>query len=258
MDARIWLGIDGTNWVHALYHALRGREVLDNFCRRARVLSAHTQASVVLICFDRRSFRHELSPAYKANRVPKEDVLRRLLAEAPDRMGDAGQSVYQDGFEADDCLATLAAIAVASGAKCILASPDRDLWQCLVDGRVSVLRKFATAGVAVSKPEWMTARELEISEKYNGLKPSSWADYQALVGESGDNVNGCPGWGEQTARGALAKSGSIEAMLQNPWGVPCSKSQLAKLQAWARDGMSLARRLVTLCTDVPAVRDAIV
>lgn len=256
----VWLGIDGTNWVHALYHALRGRDVLQHLCRRARILADHLQASVTLICFDCRSFRHGLSPSYKANRLGKEEALLRLLAEAPDRVAAAGQPVYQEGFEADDCLATLAAIARCSQAKCVLASADKDLFQCLVDGRVGVLRKFETAGAEVVKPslEWMTARELEISEKYNGLRPACWADYQALVGEPGDNVLGCPSWGEKTARRALGNAGSIAAMLKDPWAVNCTGKQMALLQAWAKSGaMKLALDLVTLRTDVAAVRDAI-
>lgn len=254
----LYLGVDGTNWVHALYHALRGVDVLAHLCRRVRILAEHTHASSVLVCFDRRSFRHDLLPSYKATRKPKDDVLQRLLSEAPAAVAEAGQPVYEDGFEADDCLATLAA-AVVGGAKCVLASPDKDLWQCLVEGRVSCLRQFGTHGTELVAPEWQTARDLEISEKTLGLRPSCWADYQALVGEPGDNVHGCPGWGEQTARAALAKAGSIQAVLANPWDVRCSRSQLAKLQTWAKSptGLSLVRQLVTLRTDVGAVLDAL-
>lgn len=254
--AVLTLAIDGTNWVHALYHALRGVDVLAHLCRRVRILAEYTHASTVLVCFDRRSFRHELLPTYKANRKPKDAALERLLAEAPAAVCEAGQPVYQDGYEADDCLATAAAAAVAGGGKCVLASADHDLWQCLVDGRVSCLRQFKTHGTEVVAPQWQTARELEIDEQTLGLRPSCWVDYQALVGESGDNVPGCPGWGKETARKALAKAGSIEAMLQNPWAVSCNKSQVAKLQAWAKRDMAMARRLLTLCTDVPAVSDA--
>lgn len=243
-----------------MWHAYSGRDVLQHLCRRARSLAAYLDASAVLICFDCRSFRHDLSAAYKSNRLEKEEALLKLLAVAPDRVSEVGQAVYADGFEADDCLATLADIATASEAKCVLASADKDLWQCLVDGRVGVVRKFETAGDAVVSQslQWQTARELEISEKYNGLRPCSWADYQALVGESGDNVAGCPGWGPATARAALAKSRSIEGVLANPFGSGVAQSKIIKLQAWAKNGgLSLARQLVTLRTDVAEVREAL-
>lgn len=257
----IWLGIDGTNWVHALYHAFRGVDVLEHVRRRVRILTQYTRASCVVVCFDRRSFRHDLWPAYKANRKPKDETLQRLLAESPAAVADAGQAVYQDGYEADDCLATLAAVAVDSGAKAIIASPDKDLWQCLVEGRVSVLRAFKTHGTEILDPVWQTARELEIAEATLGLRPACWVDYQALVGEAGDNVPGCPGWGPQTAKRALVKAGSITAMLSDPWAIHChcTRSQLTKLQAWAKSetGLSLSRSLVKLVTDVGAVQDAL-
>lgn len=256
----VWLGIDGTNWVHALWHALRGVDVLEHVARRARILAQYTRATRVLICFDRRSFRHDLYAGYKAHRAAKEETLRQLLDQAPAEMANAGQQpVYQDGFEADDCLATLAAAAVAAGNKCVIASPDKDLWQCLRENRVSVLRQFGTHGTNVIAPEWQTARELEIAEKTLGLRPSCWADYQCLVGEPGDNVAGCPGWGEQTSRAALANAGSIEAMLANPWAIRCTKSQLTKLQNWSKapTGLRLTRQLVTLRADVQAVLDAL-
>jgi DNA polymerase-1 len=260
MVTDVWLGIDGTNWVHALWHALRGVDVLTHVARRARILTAYTRASRVLICFDRRSFRHDLYVGYKANRAAKEQTLRQLLDDAPAALASAGQQpVYQDGYEADDCLATLAAAAFGAGCKCVLATADKDLWQCLREGWVSVLRSFGTHGSELICPEWQTALELEIAPKTLGLKPSCWADYQCLVGESGDNVPGCPGWGEQTARRGLANAGSIEAMLRDPWAIHCSKSQLTKLQNWARadNGLKLTRQLITLRTDVPAVLDAV-
>jgi DNA polymerase I len=253
----VWLGIDGTNWIHALYHALRGQDVLRHFCRRAKILADFCQADRILLCFDRRSFRHNLLPSYKANRHQKEAALVRLLEGAPAASAEVGQPVYEDGFEADDCLATLARQAELCLSKLVIASPDKDLYQCLVDGRVSILRLFATKYDKIASPEWMTARELEIAQKTNGLRPACWADYQSLVGQPGDNVPGCPGWGEQTARRALAKAGSLDAMLSNPWSIDCSKSQLTKLQAWAKGDMPLVRRLVTLRTDVSSILDAL-
>lgn len=256
----VWLGIDGTNWVHALYHALRGQNVLEHVARRVKILADYTRASRVLICFDRRSFRHDLYAGYKANRAAQPESLRQLLAEALQAIAtDAGQVVYQDGYEADDCLATLAEVAVASGRKCVLASPDKDLWQCLRDGRVSVLRRFGTHGAEVLDPEWQTERELAIAEKTKDLRPSNWADFQALVGERGDNVAGCPGWGVAVSRRGLANAGSIEAMLRDPWEVKCTRKQLTTLQNWAKasSGWPSIRQCVTLRTDVPAIIDAV-
>lgn len=255
----VWLGIDGTNWIHQLFHALRGVDVVSHARRRVKILADYTRAAVVLVCFDRRSFRHDLSGQYKSSRRDKEPRLRELLSIAESEIADVGQPVFQEGFEADDCLATLADVAVASGVKAILASGDKDIWQCLRDGRVSVLRNFGTHGTAICHTDWQTERDLAIAEKTLGLEPSCWADYQSLVGERGDDIPGCPGWGPETSRRGLAKFGSIEAMLRDPWSVHCSKRQMTQLQAWAKadTGLQLTRQLVTLRTDVEAVREAI-
>lgn len=253
-----WLAIDGTNWIHALWHALRGSGVFEGFRRRAELLAAHVHATRVLIALDRRSFRHELATTYKAGRKPRDAGLQDLIERAADQLGDAGQPVYQDGFEADDCLATAAAAAIAAGCRCVLATADKDVWQCLVEGRVSALRSFATRGSDVVDCRWQTAGELEIAEDTCGLRPTCWADYQCLVGESGDNVPGCPGWGAVTSRKALAGGGSIDKMLRDPWSVSCSTKQRDALLKWAKDGgLQLARQLITLRTDVPAILDAV-
>lgn len=253
----IWLGIDGTNWVHALYHAMRGHDVLRQLCRRVTALADYATASHVLVCFDRRSFRHAEYAGYKSSRTDAPEALTKLLAEAPAAVGDVGQPVAEEGYEADDCLSTLASLAMQCETRCVLASPDKDLYQCLVMGRVSLVRKFGTVHGAVIDPDTMTAAKLEADKKSFGLKPWMWPDYQALVGEPGDDVPGCPGWGPQTARRALTKAGSIEAMLRDPWAINCTRSQLATLQAWAKKDLPLIRRLVTLRTDCEAVREAI-
>jgi len=254
---QIWLAVDGTNWIHQLWHALGGQDVLQVAVARCRALAAHTKASMVLVAFDRRSFRHDRVPTYKANRAAKDPALQAILDSAPSAFSDVGQPVYQDGYEADDCLATAAAIAVASERRCVLMSPDKDLWQCLIPGRVSVLRAFSTRRGEIADPRWWTADDLRLWKGY-GLEPAQWADYQAVVGETGDNVAGCQAWGEKTAARAIAKHGSLAAMLKNPWEISCTNKQLVLLQAWAKSGaMELARDLVTLRTDVPAVRDAL-
>lgn len=259
----VWLGIDGTNWVHALYHSPGVRDVLGLFCRRVKLLAQHLSASAVLVCFDRRSFRHDLFAEYKANRGPRDDSLRLLLAEAEKRVGEVGQLVYDEGREADDCLATLAAIAVATGRQCVMASADKDLYQCLVSGAVRQVRKFASSASdkdgkqREADLEWQTAESLEVGKDTAGLRPGNWCDYQALVGQAGDNLAGCPGWGPVTARRELVKAGSLEALLRNRWLCGCSDSQWSKLVAWAKAEMGLALELVRLRTDVVAVREAL-
>lgn len=252
--AQVWLGVDGSNWIHTLWHAMGGEGVLSALQQRITALSDYTKASQVLVMLDRPCFRQELLPSYKANRKPKEESLRKALDGAMDAIAPVAVPVYENSYEADDLLATFAKHAVSVKAKCILATSDKDVWQCLVPGQVSVLRKFTTSKGA--KQSWQTAATLESDDKTRGLTPDSWRDYQCLVGQPNDNIDGCPGWGEKTARAALATYKSIEAILANLESVECNKSQKAKIQEWAAKDLDLCRKLVTLRTDSTAVLDA--
>jgi DNA polymerase-1 len=269
------LAIDGTIWIHALWHAQGDNrspgQILDTFCGRIGAVAAASKASHALVAFDRRSFRHGLLASYKAGRAVKSPALEQLLADAPAAAATVGLPIYQDGYEADDLLATVAAIAVQRGERAVLCSPDKDLWQCLAVKQVYVLRSFDTARGELLNPGWFTEADLyewpakagetgqpSAKEPFH-LRPWQWADFQALVGEAGDNVPGCPGWGDKTSARALAKCGSIEAMVKDPWALPCTSKQQMSLCNWVKSpsGMKVSLACVRLCREVPAVWDAL-
>jgi DNA polymerase I len=190
-----------------------------------------------------------------------------------------GLSLAVDGSEADDLLASLAAAAVTSGQQCVLCSADKDLWQCLKAGSVSILRNFKTERVKLDgdvehiwmyEPIWMT--EATLGEAF-ALRPDQWIEYQCLVGESGDNVRGCPGWGSKYASELLGKCGTIEQAFglldrssasYNPHrlpGVPKTKTiklptRYQKLAAW-REQYPSTRQLIELRADVLDVWDCL-
>jgi DNA polymerase-1 len=251
----ILLGIDGTNWMHQLWHALgaQGVQVVHgNFLGWVRAVVEYVQPGATVICFDRRSFRYDLSAEYKAARPEKAVGLKALLEQAPAHCAEVATIAQQDGFEADDCLATLARLGRIQN-RVVLASCDKDLRQCLVDERVTILRKFGTRAGKLSSPEWFTAGELR--KKY-GLEPEQWPSYQALVGDAGDGVRGCEGWGEKTAVKALAVGRTLAGCLANHWKLPITVRQRTALLAF-QPRAELTLRLVTLRTDVEAVADAL-
>lgn len=248
-----WLGVDGTNWVHQLWHATGGKGTLAALANRLAALVAFLQPETTVVAFDRRSFRHDLLATYKAGRGERDESLNRELAAAPAICHRQALVAQQDGMEADDCLATFAAVGLAQGAQVVLASPDKDLRQCLVPGRVTVLKSFKTSGGTFAEPAWYTAADLGIEY---GLLPEQWPDYQILVGDKGDGIDGCPGWGEKTAAAVLAKVGTIEACYRQPFSLPCTARQRAQLQNY-RSRVPLVRQLVTLRTNVEAVYDAL-
>jgi DNA polymerase I len=248
------LGIDATNWVHSLWHAQRGKGVITALLQRIECLITAIRPRHVVCCFDRRSFRHDRYPAYKATRKEKDCTLVQDLADAPAAVMDLATIATEDGYEADDCLASLAALGQRLGEKVVLASPDKDLLQCLVDGQVTILRSFVRCSDGSFKePVWQMADWLREKTKFS---PQQWPDYQALCGDSGDNVPGCPGWGEVTSLAALQPAGSLAECFRNPWSLPITPRQQASLLKF-RGQAELMLELVTLRTDVSAVVDAI-
>jgi DNA polymerase-1 len=245
------LGIDGTNWVHVLWHAKGGQGVVDAVVDRARALVEKLQPSAAVACFDRRSFRHGLVDGYKGDRKPRPEELTKALADAETAIGTLCTVAAEDGYEADDGLATMAAWGKQAGLEVILASPDKDLRQCL-GGGCRLLRSFKLANGEATQGEWYT--EMSLFDEY-GLQASQWVEYQMLVGDRGDAIDGCPGWGEKTAAKVLGQCKTLEACWANPWAVPCTDKQRSSLIAF-RERAELVRELVTLQTDVPAVWDA--
>jgi len=120
------LAIDATNWLHAIYHAQQGIDVLITVKNRIAAMTARVQADTVLACFDRRSFRYDLFPAYKANRPPKPASLNDMLRDAEEALFSHADLVWQSGYEADDCLATAAYVGYQRGERVVLASGDKD------------------------------------------------------------------------------------------------------------------------------------
>jgi DNA polymerase-1 len=248
------LGVDGTNWVHVIWHARGGKGVVRAVCDRLQALVDEMHPAAVVCCFDRRSFRHALIQNYKAGRKEKDASLVADLSaceKAVAKMPDVTVAA-EDGFEADDCLATLARWGRLANERTVIASPDKDLRQCL-GGPVILLRSFGTEAGRPIKPDWYSHSRL-FDE--TGLHANQWTDYQALVGDRGDSIDGCKGWGDVTTRAALIKCKTLAEMFANPWSVPCNDKQRGALIEF-RKRAELVLDLVTLRTEVSAVWDAL-
>lgn len=247
------LAIDVTNWIHSQWYALKGRGVLASVKHRVQVLTEYVQPSRVLICFDRRSFRHDIFPAYKANRKEKDPALLRDLDEATAALAEVGIVVAEDGFEADDCLATAARVGCERDETVVLASPDKDMLQCVRGGEVIVLRGFTLDRGILKSPDWYSADRLK---KEYGLLPEQMVDYQALCGDPTDGIPGCAGWGPKTTLAAMQKAGSLKAILADPWALAITAKQQAALTKF-KVVAEVMVKLVQLRDDVAAVRETI-
>lgn len=185
------------------------------------------------------NFRHELFPAYKAQRDSAPEGLVAQLRPVREMLGALGLPVMiSESCEADDCIASLAARLKAERPVVIIGG-DKDLKQCL-DENVMLWDPG-------SKDEKLTTL-VEFREK-EGMEPSSWADYQAIVGDSSDNIPGVPGIGPKTASELFKIFRSLEEIRDRFAAVP---PKIAKKLEGRLDEAFLYRKLTTLRTDVCA------
>ena len=149
------------------------------------------------------SFRNQMWPGYKSGaEVPAE--LRSqfpLLEEAIESLGVKVWPMVE--LEADDALASAAAVAADDPRvdQVLICTPDKDLAQCVVAGRV----------VQLDRRTGVLTDEDGVRERY-GIAPRSIPDWLALVGDSADGFPGLAGWGRRSASVVLARYGHIECI----------------------------------------------
>ena len=248
--------VDGSAYIFRAYHALppltRKSDGLpigavSGFCNmlwrlleEARDTSVGVTPSHFAVVFDYSSttFRNEIYPAYKANRTdPPEDLVPQfaLIREATRAFNVA--CLEQEGYEADDLIATYARQAEAKGADTTIISSDKDLMQ-LIGARIVMYDSMKDRRVDVS----------EVEAKF-GVPPTKMVDLQALAGDSTDNVPGVPGIGAKTAATLLHEFGTLEELLSRAGEIP-QKKRRENLVAFA-DQARLSKRLVQLEENVP-------
>lgn len=244
----MWLLIDGNNWFArdyfaAEYHATR------NFLTRLADVRADRRPNRVAVCWDSRSFRHDLDPSYKAGRGDKPEGFNAALADCRDRVAAlAGvHSFAVPGFEADDLLATLAAAAIDEGERATIFSSDRDLHQCLTDGWINQVTRVLREAPGKIAYEFLTAKTF--SDAYR-VAPHQWVDFRAIVGDKSDGIKGCPGLGPKVALAVLSRFDSLDEFWDRPFEPSISNRERALLLNF-RDKLPAARRLLTLRRDAP-------
>jgi 5'-3' exonuclease len=251
--------VDGTYELFRAYFGapkkkgLSGREVGASAGLLRSLLSLLRDESVthVATAFDHviESFRNDLFPGYKTRGGVPEDLLSQFdLAEEVTRSLGIVTWPMVD-FEADDAIAT-AAFRFAENPEVeqvVIASPDKDLAQCVRGTRVVV---------------WDRRRRIVLDEERVrakfGVSPDSIPDYLALVGDSADGFPGLFGWGKKSAATVLARYRHLEEIpkLAAEWvhKPPRAYDLAAELEHY-RENALLYRKLATLRLDVPLAED---
>ena len=203
----------------------------------------------IAVAIDSRvaSERHELVPAYQAQRAgePDDDLVAQLDA-LPDLIRAFGiPAVSVPPWEADDVCATWATQEEAAKGAALVLTHDRDAYQ-LVSKRVTVVRPVS----GVSEVEHVDPAGVE--ERY-GVTPGQVPDLIALRGDPSDNIPGARGIGAKTAAELLRAHGDLEGVIANAAGLSPARARAIGESA---DDLRLYRRIATMRRDLPIDRPA--
>lgn len=188
------------------------------------------------------TFRHEAFPEYKAQREATPEDIKKAVPIIKDILRAMRIPILEaPGYEADDVIGTLATKAAEAGVDTYMLTPDKDYAQ-LVGDRVSMYRpRHGDAGYEV-----MGSKEVEA--KYGLSAPSEVIDLLGLMGDTADNIPGCPGVGEKTAAKLIAEFGTVENLLANTDRL---KGALKKKVEDNAKQIEFSKFLATIKTDVP-------
>ncbi len=191
------------------------------------------------------TFRHEMYPEYKANREAMPEDLRSAIPYIKAFIEAMNIPVVEEpGFEADDVIGTLAHQAEKENYQVFMMTPDKDYAQLVTD-KVFVY-KPAKGG---NEPEiWDPEKVLE---KFK-VSPDKIIDLLGLMGDSADNVPGCPGVGPKGAEKLIATYGSMEGIYEN---IEELKGKQKENMLNFREQIELSKVLVTINTQVPVTMD---
>lgn len=188
------------------------------------------------------TFRHEMFPEYKANREAMPEDLRKSIPYIRKIIEGFNIPIIEKaGFEADDVIGTLAKRAEKEGFTTYMMTPDKDYAQ-LVSENTFMFKP----GKAGGEPEVLGLNE--VKEKFGIETPDQVIDILGLMGDSADNIPGCPGVGPKSAQKLISDFGSIDGIYQNTDKLKGKqKDKLIEFEEQVR----LSRILATIILDVP-------
>jgi DNA polymerase-1 len=201
------------------------------------------------VAFDPKggTFRHEIYPAYKAQREETPEDIRIAVPYIKKILEAYRIPVLEvPGFEADDVIGTLATKASQNGdIMTYMMTPDKDYGQ-LVKDNVKMLRPRHGSN------EFELMGPSEVCEKYGIQSPLQVMDLWGLMGDASDNVPGCPGVGEKTAVKLINDFGGIDQLISRSSEI---KGALRQKVEDNIEGIRFSKLLVTIKTDVPIELD---
>ena len=188
------------------------------------------------------TFRHDEYPEYKAQREQCPEDIKKSVPIIKKILNAWNICILEEkGYEADDVIGTVALKAGENGYKTFMLTPDKDYGQLVRENVFMYRPRFGNAGYDVIGVE-------EIKHKYDLSTPLQVIDLLGLMGDTSDNIPGCPGVGEKTAVKLIKEYGSIENLVAN---TNTLKGAMKKKVEENKDKIVFSKYLATIKTDVP-------
>ena len=240
--------IDGSSFIFRAFHALPDMTRADGvhinavygFCTMLNKLLTDLKARHIAVLFDaeRKTFRNDIYPEYKAHRPPPPPELIPqfpIIREATRAYGIPALELQ--GYEADDLIASYAREALKHGRNVRIVGTDKDLMQLVRPG-VEMFDPMKAVAIGPA----------EIEAKF-GVPPEKVIEVQALAGDSTDNIPGVPGIGVKTAAQLINEYGDLENLLAHAHEIKQPKRREALIANAELARISM--KLVTLDDHAP-------
>jgi len=184
-----------------------------------------------------KSFRNKIYPEYKANRSEAPEDLKTQLPIALELIKEMGfKSIEKEGYESDDIIASITEVAKKKGIKVIIVTHDKDMYQLIDDDKVVIFDPRKKSFI----------NEEKAFEKF-GVHPRDFINFQALLGDSSDNVPGVKGIGVKTAAKLINEYHTLENLYEH---IDEIKGAMKKKLIEGKENAFLSRELVTLKKDM--------
>ncbi|MFC1631988.1 DNA polymerase I [Candidatus Omnitrophota bacterium] len=248
MKKKVFL-IDGNSFCYRAFYAIKGlatskgmpTNAVYGFITMLNKLIAEHRPEYLGVAFDLKgpTFRHQRYADYKIHRKPMPDDLSIQLPVVKKVLGAYHISVFeQQGYEADDVIATLAKMLCGPKQDVFIVTGDKDILQIVGDS-IKIINPHKDN--TILGPEW-------VKQKY-GVAPEQVVDIMALAGDQTDHIPGVPGIGEATAVELIRQFGSLDQVLAKVDEIK-NKSRSAKIKQFSQQAQ-MSKELAQLELRVP-------
>jgi DNA polymerase-1 len=258
MSEKLFL-IDAMAMIYRAYFALIGRPLKDGkgnnvsaiygFVNSLMRIMEDEKPDHLAVCFDteKPTFRHVEFPQYKAQRADIPDDMPWQINEVKDIVKMFNIPMIElPGFEADDIIGTLVKQAEKEGVESYMVTPDKDYMQLVSDKSFMYKPSKTSTGTRGGETEIVG---FEAVKNKFGVTPDKVIEVLGLMGDTADNIPGVKGVGEKTAIALIQEYGSIDELYKNIEKI--TKPKLKEILIKDKENAYLAKRLVTIKTDVP-------